>query len=171
MPSTTPLTDAINALTTYANTVTSASDTTLSDAVATLAAGYGGGGGTGEDYLMFTYTPSSTVVSFDIDVGSFELGYYAVFVRSSNSGNDPSHETIINGGRYHLPYTDMGHSAKEFGRVTTRKASSGSDYWNNPYITLTQSGSTLTIKGDNSHGWWMSGVEYSFYIQSINSWA
>ena len=44
MPSTTPLTDAINALTTYANTVTSASDTTLSDAVATLAAGYGGGG-------------------------------------------------------------------------------------------------------------------------------
>lgn len=46
MPTQTPLTDAINALTTYANTVTSASDTTLSDAVATLAAGYGGGGGT-----------------------------------------------------------------------------------------------------------------------------
>ena len=45
MPSTTPLTDAINALTTYSNTVTGASDTTLSDAVATLAAGYGGGGG------------------------------------------------------------------------------------------------------------------------------
>lgn len=42
--STTPLTDAINALTTYSNTVTGASDTTLSDAVATLAAGYGGGG-------------------------------------------------------------------------------------------------------------------------------
>lgn len=43
MPTTTPLTDAINALTTYSNTVTGASDTTLSDAVATLAAGYGGG--------------------------------------------------------------------------------------------------------------------------------
>ena len=41
----TPLTDAIQALTTYSNTVTGASDTTLSDAVATLAAGYGGGGG------------------------------------------------------------------------------------------------------------------------------
>lgn len=41
-----PLTDAINALTTYANTVTGKTppDTTLSDAVATLAAGYGGGG-------------------------------------------------------------------------------------------------------------------------------
>lgn len=41
----TPLTDAIEALTTYANTVTGKTppDTTLSDAVATLASGYGGG--------------------------------------------------------------------------------------------------------------------------------
>lgn len=39
-----PLTDSINALTTYANTVTGASDQTLSEAVATLASGYGGGG-------------------------------------------------------------------------------------------------------------------------------
>ena len=45
MPTTTPLTDAINALTTYANETTGASDTTLSDAVATLVAGYGQGGG------------------------------------------------------------------------------------------------------------------------------
>lgn len=44
MPTQTPLTDAITALTTYSNTVTGASDTTLSDAVATLASGYGGGG-------------------------------------------------------------------------------------------------------------------------------
>ena len=46
MPNTTPLTDAINALTTYANETTGASDTTLSDAVETLVDGYGGGGGT-----------------------------------------------------------------------------------------------------------------------------
>ena len=38
----TPLTDGINALTTYANDVTGASDTTLSDAVHTLGSGYGG---------------------------------------------------------------------------------------------------------------------------------
>ena len=41
----TPLTNAINALTAYANTVTGASDTTLSDAVESLVDGYGGGGG------------------------------------------------------------------------------------------------------------------------------
>ena len=45
MPTETPLTDEINALTAYANTVTGASDTCLSDAVATLADGYGSGGG------------------------------------------------------------------------------------------------------------------------------
>lgn len=45
MPSNTPLTDAIEALTQYANETTGASDTNLSDAVGTLVAGYGGGGG------------------------------------------------------------------------------------------------------------------------------
>lgn len=39
----TPLTDGINALTAYANEVTGASDTTLSDAVGRLCEGYGGG--------------------------------------------------------------------------------------------------------------------------------
>lgn len=45
MATTKPLTDAITALTTYANSVTGASDTTLSDAVRTLADGYGQSGG------------------------------------------------------------------------------------------------------------------------------
>lgn len=53
MPNT-PLTDAIEALTTYANTVTGKTppDTTLSDAVATLASGYGGGGGSFETGVL-----------------------------------------------------------------------------------------------------------------------
>ena len=46
----TPLTDSINALTTYANEVTGASDTNLSDAVHTLASGYGQGGVNYLDY-------------------------------------------------------------------------------------------------------------------------
>lgn len=55
----TPLTDVINALTTYANEVTGASDTTLSDAVHTLASGYGQGGGSGFVYETGTYTPAA----------------------------------------------------------------------------------------------------------------
>lgn len=52
MPTTTPLTDAIQALTTYANETTGASDTTLSEAVGTLVAGYGGGGGGTKTYVV-----------------------------------------------------------------------------------------------------------------------
>ena len=57
----TPLTDAINALTTYSNTVTGASDTTLSEAVATLASGYGGGGGNLLYSWDFTQSLTDTV--------------------------------------------------------------------------------------------------------------
>lgn len=59
-----PLTDAINALTTYANSVTGKTppDTTLSDAVATLASGYGGGSdpyhlATSEDLVITNGSP------------------------------------------------------------------------------------------------------------------
>lgn len=50
----TPLTDAINALTTYANGITGKSDAILPDAVRSLADGYGGGG---LEYEEWTYTP------------------------------------------------------------------------------------------------------------------
>lgn len=73
--STTPLTDAINALTTYSNTVTGASDTTLSDAVATLAAGYGGGGGGGAFTLIDTVTLESNSRTMQVDFTAEMLTY------------------------------------------------------------------------------------------------
>ena len=168
--STTPLTDAINALTTYANTVTSASDTTLSDAVATLASGYGGGGGSGAEYTTFKYTPSETLLTFNVDVGSFTLAdYYEVFVYSTNSTNDPSKETIVTACRYHVQFNYMGQNLKDFGRVDTRNAGSGTNWWNSPYVTLSQTGTTLNVTGNNSHAWFMSGIEYTFYVQNVIS--
>lgn len=76
--STTPLTDAINALTQYANETTGQSDTTLSDAVGTLVAGYGGGGGgiTPEDVLR-DLQPSGDIeftISPAIDLPSTVFG-------------------------------------------------------------------------------------------------
>lgn len=79
MPSTTPLTDAINALTTYSNTVTGASDTTLSDAVATLAAGYGGGGGGGPISLLDTLTVSADSRTYNLDLTPY-ASYDFVYV-------------------------------------------------------------------------------------------
>ena len=60
-----PLTDAINSLITYSNSVTGASDTTLSDAVATLASGYGGGSGM---MLIDSLTVTEDTRSFNIDL-------------------------------------------------------------------------------------------------------
>ena len=54
----TPLTDSINALTAYANEVTGGSDTNLSDAVHTLASGYGGG--------LSTFKTKNVVVPYEI---------------------------------------------------------------------------------------------------------
>ena len=62
----TPLTDAINALTTYANSVTGKTppDTTLSDAVATLASGYGGGGSAPTGFVEeYSYTIESAITA------------------------------------------------------------------------------------------------------------
>lgn len=68
-----PLTDAINALTTYANSVTGASDTTLSDAVDSLVAGYGGGGGIDIADLIRRTQPSGAVVA-TLSAGAAEYG-------------------------------------------------------------------------------------------------
>lgn len=64
--STTPLTDAINSLTTYANEVTGASDTNLSDAVATLASGYGSGSGYDLEDLLNKTEPSGRIVTSNV---------------------------------------------------------------------------------------------------------
>ena len=57
----TPLTDSINALTAYANEVTGQSDTNLSDAVHTLASGYGGG----EEFITLADTDLTNTTNVD----------------------------------------------------------------------------------------------------------
>lgn len=70
----TPLTDSIEALTTYANQVTGASDTNLSDAVYTLAQGYGGESGF-DDLKYCTRLQgafaTSTLTEIDLDLSAF----------------------------------------------------------------------------------------------------
>lgn len=77
----TPLTDSINALTAYANEVTGGSDTNLSDAVHTLASGYGGGSGqvktgtftgapTASVNINIGFEPDIIVIDSDLDLGT-----------------------------------------------------------------------------------------------------
>lgn len=90
MPSNTPLTDAINALTTYANETTGASDTTLSDAVGTLVAGYGGGGG--DDYTDFSFGSIQAIISHGTeyiltDINILMDGIFCCKLADSNVNN------------------------------------------------------------------------------------
>ena len=72
----TPLTDAINALTTYANSVTGESDTTLSDAVYSLAEGYGQGGITqGLEITAMGASGYTTAMTWHGDVPKYGLNY------------------------------------------------------------------------------------------------
>ena len=74
----TPLTNSINALTAYANEVTGGSDTNLSDAVHTLASGYGGGSG---NVKTGSFTQAQTSSVCTIDVGSNDWTHLLVIPR------------------------------------------------------------------------------------------
>ncbi len=112
MATTKPLTDAINALTTYANGVTGASDTNLSDAVRSLADGYGGGGsgltfefiGEWTGYLP-EYTNTSTVETTDtgIDIISTDYAWILTVITCDGTytnNNDWGGLAINLSGRY-----------------------------------------------------------------------
>jgi hypothetical protein len=75
-----PLTDAIQALTRYANETTGASDQTLSDAVETLVEGYGQGGGswTTEGFISKTEPNGDIVVPSSIT----RIGAYTFYGRN-----------------------------------------------------------------------------------------
>lgn len=105
----TPLTDAINALTTYANETTGASDTNLSDAVGTLVAGYGGGGGGVS--IIDTITVPNDTRTFNLDFTAYNADFLAVYADvtlsesdwlyfvengSSPSGGTYTNQTLVN---------------------------------------------------------------------------
>lgn len=160
MPAT-PLTDAIQALTTYANEVTGASDTTLSEAVATLVAGYGGGGG---GIISGTYTPTENTLHPTIEIGTSDFtnflifcetnvtdngvkafgGAFVQFVDGATTGTNRLWTTTNNGGTASNGYTQYQGSSK-----------------------FTKSGTTLTVPENQSSGSYfgnfLGGFKYYWY--------
>lgn len=109
MPSTTPLTDAINALTQYANETTGQSDTNLSDAVGTLVAGYGGGGGWSSEGIANRTEPYGEIT---LDSTVTQIRNYAFYQRPITRIYAPEVTTIIDGacsqsGLTRIEPTDM----------------------------------------------------------------
>lgn len=98
-----PLTDGINALTAYANETTGASDTTLSDAVESLVAGYGGGGG-GEIEKYLAHELEGDIVYDGNDLRGLSFAYQSKItsVTLSNWRQVPA-----NVGIRDAPFKDM----------------------------------------------------------------
>jgi hypothetical protein len=96
----TPLTDAINALITYSNSVTGESDTNLSDAVYSLAEGYGQGGGV-SNVVTGTFKSTATAESVDVDVDYSGTGYpiaMLIFVvEGASNANGTFYGTVLRG--------------------------------------------------------------------------
>lgn len=108
-----PLTDAIEALTTYANSVTGASDQTLSEAVATLASGYGGGGSFETGTLVGDGLAHSTYVTIPV---SKQCSHFILLIE----GN-PTHASKDYVGCWGTPTMYMGvrwSNASENGNIT-----------------------------------------------------
>ena len=100
----TPLTDSINALTTYANSVTGESDTTLSDAVYSLASGYGSGGGAEAKMTTLLSSSAGNVKFTDVCDGTYELAHTDgfLYIRASGSTAPSTGSYTLN--NYIIPY-------------------------------------------------------------------
>ena len=103
----TPLTDSINALTAYANEVTGQSDMNLSDAVHTLASGYGGGSdeltiGVGlNPSVMNIWFPSSVkTLIIESLVANQNNGRLPTFILDSFRSNAETESIILNYGTH-----------------------------------------------------------------------
>lgn len=140
-----PLTDGINALTRYANSVTGASDTTLSEAVATLANGYGQSGGGSEWQLLKDYTLEAEgllqVAVTNISVKQIKVimiqpksysSTAVVYIPINNPGGNH------NDSRYGRMYQQLANSSASSERIYT--------IWTEPYLV------------DELLSWWVEAV-------------
>lgn len=150
MPSTTPLTDAINALTTYANETTGESDTTLSAAFASLIEGYGGGG-----VESGTFTPESDTQTFTCNV-STKYTHLLVLMPSKLSDITISGKTLIMGyaieGYQYVMDTDG--TVRAFERI-------GNDF--RAYVTFTSTTITASFLGNGAACTFPAGVSYKWF--------
>lgn len=128
-----PLTDAINALTRYANEVTGASDTTLSDAVGTLCAGYGQGGGSSESGVLTVDSATKNA--------SFTFGFTPThFCMVAVNDDVPTDNTWKTTGVYMGEIGSLFYVTQAYG-PTNRSGASRADN----YVSFDTSTNTLTF--------------------------
>ena len=135
----TPLTDAITALTTYANGITGKSDANLPDAVRSLADGYGGGSGL--EYEEGTYTPSVNEIP-TINFANSHTKAPALVMMWDTTTEFPTTTTNIFIYYMYISYLDL------WGIPRIRNASENmnAEYW---YARVTSSTTNISMQSGN----------------------
>ena len=155
----TPLTDAIQALTTYANETTGASDTTLSAAVGTLVAGYGG-----SDVISGTYTPTENTLHPTIEIGTSDFTNFLIFCETHVTGNDVK----AFGGSF-VQFVNGATTGTDRLWTTTNNGGTASNGYTQYQVSskFTKSGTTLTVPNNQGsgayYGYFIGGLKYYWY--------
>lgn len=166
----TPLTNAINALTTYANEVTGESDTNLSDAVYSLAEGYGQGGSNAQvTEADVTLESASEYLSFNCNHAPDIICVYAKNWAYASGGNGVYSMVIYKG--HYLGYIRMENGALKYG-ITTGIVPNPNTYpygnaESNGYAMGTYENGVFTIRArgaSNSYKWRPS---YTYHCVAI----
>lgn len=153
-----PLTDAIVALTTYANTVTGASDTTLSDAVASLVDGYGGGGG--GNFEMGTFTPSEETNKVTVSVSKLYT-HFAIWASDTlaNTTAASSGRTLLFAHGDNTTYTCVDVNTSKGGIYITDRT--GYNTWSS-YINFSASQIQAMFLGNGATTRMAAGQSYTW---------
>ena len=161
----TPLTDSINALTTYANEVTGASDTTLSDAVHTLVDGYGqGGGGSGYTLLAsgtYIQATNSNKMTIPVDYSGTPIAVFVEAQTFSSEGNQTYAwfwmDAIFSEASAMFPSINECRCANTNSVLTNRYISGAPTVVNSTSIVVTQYSASIPIRA-NTYNWYIWGI-------------
>ena len=132
-----PLTDGITALTTYANEVTGGADETLSDAVETLASGYGQGANIAQGTFMCEDINGVQTVDIDYAGAGYPLIIYICGTEYQETPVNSTIHSVI--AMKELPY-----NAAEYTGGNYDNYSLGSMYYNGQTLTRAQNNAKVT---------------------------
>lgn len=165
-----PLTDAINALTRYANETTGASDQTLSDAVRTLCDGYGGGGGDAPSFVhVFSVTPTEDTAEVTV---SADFGSYAPNMFAFNADGElirPTGSTLgaLSGSISYITNRSSTVTATQGAdnHTDTINASGATDWWGRTLrVTATTSTAKFELYRTDRPFRFLAGQKYIFVV-------
>ena len=128
-----------------------------------------GGGGSGLAFSTFTATAASTAATITFEAGNYTVPtQFALYLKSDVTAGDSTNIIIVGGWALRqstIPV--LAFTPGNGQRYYTYKASGSTEYYASA-PTLTMTGTTLSLKFNNSHKF-LSGSKYTLQIVELDS--